>query len=385
MRSREWLRLAGIGLLFALAACDKDKDVDPPAELVDVRETVKVNRLWSEGLGNEGEKLYLALGLALEDGTLYAASRDGKVLALAPDTGRSRWKADTKLPLAAGPGAGHGLVAVGTNDGDVVAIDAATGKVRWKVKVAGEVLAAPLVASDRIVVRTVDGRLRALSATDGRELWMVEEQVPRLSLRGTGPPVLSGDTILCGFDTGKLVATSLSTGETLWQAQVSTPRGRTELERLSDLDAAVQVSGNDVYAVGYQGRLAMLGLDTGQVWWGRDISSYRALALDDEGIYVADSNGSMLALRRRDGSVLWQQDGLARRRLSEPAALGDTVAVGDFEGYVHFLARDTGTFVAREHPGDGPITALLAGGGLLYALDEGGKLVAYRVGSKPGG
>jgi outer membrane protein assembly factor BamB len=385
MTLRDWRLLACIGALFALTACDKDKDVDPPAELVDVRETVKVSKLWSQGLGDEGEKLYLALGLTLEDGTLYAAARDGVVLALTPDTGKSRWKADTKLPLAAGPGAGHGLVAVGTNDGDVVALDAATGKVRWKVKVSGEVLAAPLVANDRIVVRTVDGRLRALSSTDGKELWMVEEQVPRLSLRGTGPPVLSGDTILCGFDTGKLVAASLSTGETLWQAQVSTPRGRTELERLSDLDAAVQVSGNDVYAVGYQGRLAMLGLDTGQVWWGRDISSYRALALDDERIYVSDSNGSMLALRRRDGSVLWQQDGLARRRLSEPATLGDTVAVGDFEGYLHFLDRNTGTFVAREHPGDGPITALLAGDGRFYALDEGGKLVAYRVGSKPGG
>jgi len=36
-------------------------------------------------------------------------------------------------------------------------------------------------------------------------------------------------------------------------AQLSSPRGRTELERLSDVDAAVQVSGDDVYAVGYQG------------------------------------------------------------------------------------------------------------------------------------
>jgi len=377
--------LAGLGLLLGLAACDKDKDVDPPAELVDVRETVKVERLWSEGLGNEGEKLYLALGLTVDGDTLYAAARDGVVLAIDPKTGRSRWRTDTKVPLAAGPGAGNGLVIVGTNDGQVIALESTGGTRRWQVQVSGEVLAAPLVAGDRVVVRTVDGRLRALNATDGKELWTVEEQVPRLSLRGTGPPVSAGETVLCGFDSGKLVAASLATGETLWQTQVSTPHGRTELERLSDLDAAVQVSGNDIYAVGYQGRLAMLGLDTGQVWWGRDVSSYRALALDDDQIYVSDSNGSVLALRRRDGSAVWQQDGLLRRRLSQPATLDGTVAVGDFEGYLHFLDRGTGTFVAREHPGGGQITTLLASDGRLFALDEGGKLVAYRIGGKSGG
>jgi outer membrane protein assembly factor BamB len=385
MTFQRWGAFATLGLLLGLAACDKDKDVDPPAELVDVRETVHVQRIWSEGLGDEGEKLYLSLGLTLQDGTLYAAARDGVVLALDPDTGRSRWRSDTKLPLAAGPGAGSGLVVVGTNDGDVAALDAQNGQRRWKIKVSSEVLAAPLVTGDKVVIRTVDGRLRALSAADGHELWMLEEQVPRLSLRGTGPPVAAGDTVLCGFDTGKLVAASLSTGETLWQTQVSTPRGRTELERLADLDAAVQVSGNDVYAVGYQGRIAMLGLDTGQIWWGRDVSSYRALALDDEQIYVADSNGSVLALRRRDGSTVWQQDGLLRRKLSAPARLGNTVAVGDFEGYLHFLDRNTGTFVAREHPGDGQITTLLGAEEKLFALDEGGRLVAYRIGGKSGG
>jgi outer membrane protein assembly factor BamB len=384
MTFRRCCGFAALGLLLAIAACDKDKDIDPPAELVDVRETVRVQRIWSEGLGDEGEKLYLALGLSLQEGTLYAAARDGAVLALDPETGRNRWRSDTKLPLAAGPGAGGGLVVVGTNDGDVVALDAGTGQRRWKVKVSSEVLAAPLITGDKVVVRTVDGRLRALSAADGRELWMVEEQVPRLSLRGTGPPVSAGDTVLCGFDTGKLVAASLSTGETLWQTQVSTPSGRTELERLSDLDAAVKISGNDVYAVGYQGRIAMLGLDTGQVWWGRDLSSYRALALDDDQLYVADSSGSVLALRRRDGSAVWQQDGLLRRKLSGPALLGSTVAVGDFDGYLHFLDRNTGTFVAREHPGDGQITTLLAGDGRLYALDESGKLVAYRLEGKSG-
>ena len=34
-------------------------------------------------------------------------------------------------------------------------------------------------------------------------------------------------------------------------------------------------------------------------------------------------------------------------QLSLPRPVGGAAAVGDFEGYVHFLARDTGAFMAR--------------------------------------
>jgi outer membrane protein assembly factor BamB len=374
--------LAGLSLL---AACDKDKDVEPPAELVDIRASIGVERLWSTSLGGGGEKLRLALDLASDGQSLFAASRGGEVHSFSLDDGKQRWKVDTDVELAAGPGAADGLVVVGTNDGDVVALDAADGKQRWRVKVSGEVLATPLVAGEIVVVRTVDGRLRGLSAADGSEKWLLEEQVPRLSLRGTASPVLSGDVILCGFDTGKVSAVALATGDLLWSTQVSTPRGRTELERLADVDAAVRVSGDDVYAVGFQGRVAMLAKDTGQVWWGRDLSSYRGLALDEDRLYVSSSEGSVVAVARRDGSAIWQQDGLRRRILSAPAIDGGGVVVGDFEGYLHWLSRDTGEFVARERPGGARISAApLVVNGNTYVLDDEGKLVAYRAGGAAG-
>jgi outer membrane protein assembly factor BamB len=197
--------------------------------------------------------------------------------------------------------------------------------------------------------------------------------------------VLAGDAVVCGFDNGKVVAVSLEAGELLWQSQVSTPRGRTELERLSDVDSSVRVSGADVYAVGYQGRVAMLALDSGQVWWGRDLSSYRGLAIDEERIFVATSEGDVVALRRRDGSVLWQQEGLKRRGLGTPAVAGNAVVVGDYEGYLHWLDRDTGKFVAREHPGGARISAApLVEGNRVFVVDEDGKVVAYRSGDAAG-
>jgi len=371
---------------LALAGCGKNKkDAEPPAELVDLKPTLAVQRLWTNSVGGGGEKLRLSLGMVHQDGTLFVAARDGKVDALDPASGRTKWSTDTKLELSAGPGAGAGLVAVGTNDGDVVALDPANGRKLWSAKVSSEVLAAPLVAGDRVIVRTVDGKLRALAAADGKELWVAEEAVPRLTLRGTAPPVLSGETVLCGFDSGKVVAVALSNGDVLWQSQVSTPRGRSELERLSDVDSAVRVAGNDAYAVGYQGRVVMLALDSGQVWWGRDLSSYRGLALDDDQVYVATSDGSMVALRRRDGTVLWQQDGLKRRGLSAPVVDGKAVVVADFDGYLHWLDRDTGKFVAREHPGGERVGATpIVADGRLFVLDEGGKVAAFRSGGAAG-
>jgi len=380
-----WRTLALLSVLAVLAACDKDKTAEPPAELVDVKQTLPVERLWSTSVGGGGEKLRLALGLAAGDDVLYAASRKGKVRALDATTGRARWEADTKADLAAGPSFGDGLVVVGTSSGTLIALEATDGKQRWRAQLSGEVLAAPLVAGDRVIVRTVDGRLMALNAADGTETWMVEDLVPRLSLRGTSPPVRAGDAVIGGFDSGRVMAVSIPTGDILWQAQVSTPRGRSELERLADIDAAVRVAGDEVYAIGYQGRVAMIARDSGQIWWTRDLSSYRDVGMDDDQLYVATSDGDVVALRRRDGGIVWQQTGLKRRGLGAPVVHGGAVVVGDFDGYLHWLDRDTGRFVARARPGSTRFaTAPIVIGERLFVIDDAGEIAAFRAGGGSG-
>jgi outer membrane protein assembly factor BamB len=374
------------GLLLFAAGCDKEKKEQPPAELIDLKPSLAVAKLWDARIGGGEPVLRLGLGIALQDDVLYVAGRDGQVEALDARTGKVRWSTDTRKALSAGPSAGPGLVVVASSDGEVIALDMAKGNRLWKADVAGEVLAAPLVTAERVFVRTVDARLRALEATTGKELWTAEESMPRLTLRGTATPALAGDNVLVGFDSGKVVAFAAATGEIAWQAQVSMPRGRSELERLADVDGSISVDGDDGYAAGYQGRVVMFALDSGQVWWGRDLSSYRGVALDDAQLYVSTSEGSVVALRRRDGTVQWQQDGLQRRGLSTPAVVGNAVVVGDFDGYLHWLDRDTGKFVARERPGDARISQapVSTADGRVFVVDDDGRVAAFRSGGAPG-
>lgn len=373
-------RFVAFFALLALVACGKEKEVDPPAELVDFRPTLTVQRVWSAGIGGGEAPLRLGLGLGVDDGRVYAAGHDGEVAAFELRGGRSLWRTRTRARLSGGTGAGHGAVAVGSVDGEVIVLDAASGAIRWRVRVGGEVLSAPAIAGNAVVVRTVDGSLRGLALADGRELWLQEQPVPRLSLRGTSRPVIAGELAICGFDNGRVLAVSVESGDLLWETALAPARGRTELERLVDIDSAVRVDGQDVYAVGFQGRAALLALDSGQVWWSREFSSHRGLGLDDDALYLSSADGEVVRLRRRTGAEVWRQDMLRRRGLSAPVVSGESVVVGDFQGFVHWLDKATGAPAARASSGGTRISSPpVAAGDLVLLINDEGRISAFRA------
>lgn len=366
-------------LVLAVGCGDKGKKVDAPAELVDFAPRLTVERVWSASAGGGDETLRLALAPAVAGDTVYVAGQKGDVLALAADSGRVRWRVDLKVPLGAGPGVGAGLVVVGSLDGDAIALDAATGTQRWRTNLGGEILARAAVGATMVLVRTVDGRLQALTVADGRLAWSYEQAVPRLSLRGSAAPVIAADMVLCAFDNGKVLALGLDGGDLLWSAAVAAPRGRTELERLVDIDAAVIVSGDDVFAAGYQGRVAMLARTTGQVWWSHEMSSHRGLATDGELLFVTQSDSTIVAMSRRDGSEAWRQDAMLRRRLTGAAVDGAAIVVADFEGRLHWLDRDSGELLARANAGGDRIShAPVTAGELVLVQTDAGTVHAFR-------
>jgi len=302
-----------LAFLALLAACSGSKDADPPAKLVDFTAKLKVERLWSYGFGGKSNRLRLALRLSVVDDVVYAAGFDGEIVALSASNGRKLWSVKTKLPLSAGPGVGDDLVVVGATDGTVIALEAKTGKERWRHRMSSEILATPLPAKGLVVVRSVDGRLVALAGENAAQRWSVDQTVPRLSLRGTAAPVVVQDAVIAGFDNGRVVAVDIMTGEVHWDTALSTPQGRTELERLVDIDAPVRVLGEDVFVAGFQGRIAMLARDSGQIWWAHDFSSYRGFNVAGTNIFASSSEGVVVAMRRTDGNVLWEQSALRQR------------------------------------------------------------------------
>jgi outer membrane protein assembly factor BamB len=379
-------RLAVAALALMAVACDKEKDIAPPAELVDFDATVSVDRVWSANTKGGDDVLRLGLQPAVLDDRVYVAGHGGDVRALELASGRELWRVFLDIPLSGGPAVGEGIVAVGSSGGALVALDAESGAERWKVTTGGEVLAAPTIAGGIVVVRTVDGRLRGLKAADGVEAWNFEQPVPRLTLRGNGRPVIDGDMVIAGLDNGKVIALALGSGELLWTTTVAPSHGRTEIERLVDIDSPVRVVGDDVFVVGYQGRIAMLARDTGQLWWGRDLSSHRGLAVDGDTLYVTTAESTVVALRRRDGTPVWSQDAMIRRSLTAPALADGALVVGDFEGYLHWLDAATGELIARGKTGGGRMSnAPVAAGGLLLLETDKGEVQAWRTAPRSAG
>jgi outer membrane protein assembly factor BamB len=385
MRVRQLLKPTCAPALLALvliAACSKDKNVDEPAKLTPLpHPSVHVTHLWGHNMGDKkAAVLRLGDGISITDQRVYAAGHKGEVVALDLGNGRLLWRAKTGAPLSGGTASSPELVVVGASDGQLFAFDPANGHSRWKVRLSGEVLAPAAISPRLVAVRTVDGKLHALSPQDGHELWASEQPVPRLSLRGTASPVIAGELVLCGFDNGKVVAVNAADGSLQWEATVTPPHGRTELERLDDIDSPVRVSGRDVYAVGFQGKVAMLALDTGQVWWSHEDSSYRGVTLDEDTLYLADADGVVAALKARTGAEVWRQNVLLHRGLSPIAVMDETIVVGDFQGYLHWLDKASGALAARVGSGSARIsTQPLVVGDIVVVANDRGQINAYRV------
>jgi len=379
------LPLALAALLFA-AGCSKDKDVEPPAALVKFPATLPVKKIWGDNLGGGKKQVLLRLGLgpAVDNGLVFAGSDQGELLAVSLDTGKKVWLKKLGLPLSAGPGAGHGMVVVGSSKGSIIALDGATGRVLWKTRVNSELLSAPAIGEKVVVMRAVDGRLHGFDVRNGTELWSVEQQVPRLSLRGTAIPVIAKEMAISGFDNGKVMAVSLNTGDTVWDTALASPHGRTELDRLVDIDSVVRVIGDNVFAAGFQGRTAMLALDSGQIWWAHDMSSDRGLSVDDDNLFVTQSDGVVVAMRQRDGSEVWRNDKLKRRGLTTPAVTSTAIAVADYQGYLHWLDKGTGVLVARQRVAKYRVTnPPVAVKDTVIVLTDSGSLAAFRATPPP--
>lgn len=404
------LALGSLCLLF-MAGCswfswlpwvdgDKKKDSESlkPAKLTKYDPEVKIERRWSAGVGKGLGRKYLRIRPAIVADRIVAADGYGRVEAFDRFTGKRQWRVqlptesggllsglnfiDRRDPsfVGGGVGVGGGMVYLGTTGGTLIALSAADGSQVWQAPVDGEVLAPAVTGDDKVFVQTIDGSLIALSLANGEVIWEIDQQVPILTLRGTATPVFDGGVIYAGFANGNVVAVKADNGEPIWEHLLMLPEGRSELDRMVDVDATPLVDGPIVYAVSYQGNLRGLRRQDGNPLWEIRMSSFLDLDQGYGHVYVVDEQDSVIAVDTRTAEVAWRQDALARRGLSAPLAFSNYVAVTDADGYLHIMAQSDGRLLGRRKlDGKGVRSRMRYADGMLYALGNSGSLQALEV------
>jgi outer membrane protein assembly factor BamB len=369
-------------LLLLLSGCSlfvgKD-NADPPAELVEFEHELLIESLWEEGFkGSRGAKL--KLHPSYQDGVLYLAEPTGGLYALNAKTGETLWSKDLDSPLSGGPGVGEGVLALGTLEAELIVLNAQDGSERWRKRVGSEVLSTPSIRDGHVVCQTSDGSVAAYSIDKGERRWDFKRSVPVLSLRGNSSPIISESHVIVGFASGKLIGLAMYSGLAVWETEISTPQGKTELERVVDIDADLNLVEGTLYVSAFQGDVAAVSEFSGVVLWRRKISSYAGLDANWRQLFVTDDQDHIWALDTNNGATLWQQQALHARRLSAPAMVGEYLVVGDLEGYVHWLSQDDGREMARIKVGSDPVRYKpLVIEDIVYILDEGGTLSALKA------
>lgn len=370
-----------LGLSAAvMVGCSSSKKELPPAELEKFNAEVELDRIWKRNVGVGQGDLYNNLTPALDGLTLYAADAKGRVVALERETGKEKWEVKLKEPLSGAVGAGGGLVLVGTLDGQVVTLDEADGSEKWRAQVSSEVLAAPQTNGDVVVVQTQDDKLVGLDISNGERRWIYESTLPVLTVRGHSEPVVDVRQVFAGLASGKVVALSAETGIPMWEQRVAQPTGRSELERMVDIDGRLLLDDQTLYVVSYQGNVAALDAQSGRPLWQHAASSYVGPGAGFGSVYISEADGTVQALDAGSATELWSTEALARRQLTAPVAFSNFVAVGDFEGYLHLLGQTDGRMAGRVRvDGDGLRAAPLTVGDLLFVYGNSGDLAAYKL------
>lgn len=373
----------------------KKKKKNEPTKLVAFEEEADLRRLWRVQVGRGLGRKYLRLPPAVVANRVFAADGYGQVVAVDRFTGKRVWRTrigepekagfmrfwDRRDPafVSGGVGAGEGLVLLGTTRGEVVALAIGDGAERWRSRTSSEILSQPIAGDGVVLAQTADDRLVALEVADGAQRWSFDSQVPLLTLRGTATPLLASGLAFAGFGNGNIVAVDVASGAPVWNHRVMLPQGRTELDRMVDVDGTPLLTGGLLYGASFQGRLKALRPNDGTSIWELPASTYLDLAEGYGQIYVIDEEDVVIAVGRNAAVEIWRQEGLKHRQLSSPIAFGNYVVVGDSEGYLHILAQSDGRFVARGKVGKGLRSSVTEVDGVLFALSNDGKLAALEI------
>ncbi|MBT4160369.1 MAG: outer membrane protein assembly factor BamB [Gammaproteobacteria bacterium] len=393
--------LAGVVMLAAVAGCSWFGDDDEPEEikpnpLPSINQEVKVDVIWSKKIGKGADDRAVRIRPAISGGRIFAASADGSIKALTADTGQVIWDAQIKRfyskdelaqgftkdldAITGGVGAGGDIVVVGTASGDVIAINQSDGTLAWKTATSSEVLAPPQIDGDLVILQTIDGKVTAYDAIDGESRWVYMMNTPPLTLRGTATPMIRDEIVIAAFANGRVAFLDRDRGLAAYDQRVAISQGSTDLERLVDIDGAMQIVEGKLYVASFQGRLVAIDINSGGMIWAEEVSSIEGVGAGFGNIYAAKADSQITAYNASNGREIWNVDALLHREITSPVTSGSYLIFTDFEGYAHVMAQSDGRFVGRRKiDGSGVKAGIVESGGRLYAMTDSGTLTAIEI------
>jgi outer membrane protein assembly factor BamB len=368
-----------VGIVTAIAGCASNGDEIEPSPLVKIAAEKKIKVLWSKDIGSNFGDKYHQLTPSVVGDSIIVTDVHGDVSSFDVSTGKLLWSKPLGVSISSGVGAGQGMAVVATYSGDVVAMSSVTGDIIWQVPIGGEVVSQAQMNAELVVVQMVTGDIVALDINSGEQRWVYTSSQPNLTLRGSSSPLVALDVSLAGLDNGKFVALDNATGNVLWQERINVAKGKSDIERLTDIDGKPMLYQNVIYIPSYRGSLTAINPFNAQVLWRKPYSSYRSLASSNGRVFLSSANDIVHSIDAQSAAQLWRQDLLLNRTLTSPAVISNQVVVGDQQGYLHFLAQNDGRFVARHKLGGALIGDMLVKNQVLYVLSNNGRLTALSV------
>lgn len=388
-------------LTIALSGCswfqlDGDDDVREPFKLESITKEVDVKQLWSAKVGNGTDDKAIRLVPAISVSRIFAAAADGTIRALQLETGREIWRVQIRDvysqderdnafskdvdAITGGIGVNDDQLAVGTAAGEIVVLNQSDGSLAWRARTSSELLAPPQLDAEIAVTHSIDGKISAFNVLDGEHLWTYSTSVPSLTLRGTTTPIVTPEYIVAGFASGRVALLNRKTGMAGFDEPLAVSKGKSDLERLVDIDGAMVIVGATLYVAGYQGSMVAINLNNAQVEWGHEASSVVGVGEGFGNVYLAHEDSALSAYDAGSGKVLWELDALTYRDITTPVTASSYVVVGDFDGYLHVIAQSDGRFVGRRKvDGKGLYSQAVTNGNLVYILGKSGTLSAFEI------
>ncbi|WAU72996.1 MULTISPECIES: outer membrane protein assembly factor BamB [unclassified Acinetobacter] len=370
------LAIAIASALLIGCSTNKVKEVKPNP-LPKITQQQGLNLVFSQSVSSTNAAEALRLQLDTDNGVIFAIDPDGQVSAYKDK--QRLWKSKvTKQELTAGVEAGEGIVIIGNRKGELFALDQATGSQKWSAKLSGAILSPSLIQSGRVITIANDGTVFAHDAVTGQQVWAYKLPNVQFSLRGQPAPVrLDERTVVVASANAYVYALDVISGVPRFQRRVAVSDGRSDIQRLIDVVGDPVVAGQYLVTTSFQGQVTTTDLATQRVVWSEEASSTNSAEVSGDKVFISTADGKLKAYNLATGELLWQNEELLNRQLSNPVMLGQNLVVGDLDGVIHLIDPNTGKLIGRAKT-SGEVRSLRVIDNQLYVATRKGALSIWQ-------